>query len=96
MPAVTVLSRPKGLPIATTESPTSTVDSSANESGVSSEAGTSTSITARSVDGSVPTSVAATSSPSAKRTLRELAPSTTCAFVTMCPSSSRTKPEPVA
>ena len=34
MPAVSVLSSPKGLPIATTASPTSTVDSSANESGV--------------------------------------------------------------
>jgi hypothetical protein len=31
-----------------------------------------------------------------KRTVTLSAPSTTCAFVTMLPSSSTTKPEPVA
>ena len=46
-----------------------------------------------SVDGSVPTSVAFAIVPSGKRTLIEVAPSTTCWFVTMSPLVSMTKPD---
>ena len=60
MPAVTVRSRPNGLPIATTGSPTFTSSESASESGVSPFASTSTSRRARSVEGSVPTTFAET------------------------------------
>ena len=53
-------------------------------------------ITAMSVESSVPTSVAFAVLPFWKRTLIEVAPSTTCAFVTMSPFVSMTKPEPSA
>ena len=55
IPLVTVSSRPNGLPIATTPSPTWTALESPSWSGSSSEAGASTFSTARSVEGSVPT-----------------------------------------
>ena len=58
MPAVTVSSRPNGLPIATTAVADLTCVESPSASGWSTEAGASTLITARSVDGSVPTTVA--------------------------------------
>ena len=58
MPAVTVRSRPNGLPIATTGSPTRTASESPRRSGASAVASTSTLRTARSVEGSLPTSVA--------------------------------------
>jgi hypothetical protein len=58
IPLVIVPSRPKGLPIATTGAPTTSVDESATVSGWSCAAGASILITARSVDGSVPTTVA--------------------------------------
>ena len=55
MPAVTVRSRPNGLPIATTESPTRSESESPNGSVVSARAGASTLSTAMSEDGSEPT-----------------------------------------
>ena len=58
MPVVTVWSSPNGLPIAITPSPTCTVLESASRSGTRADAGASTLITARSVDGSLPTTVA--------------------------------------
>ena len=58
MPLVTVSSRPNGLPIATTESPTCSWFESPKDSGWSIDDGASTLITARSVDGSVPTTEA--------------------------------------
>ena len=83
MPEVTVSGRLNGLPIATTSSPTWAEAESANVIGCSSEAGTSTLITPTSVDGSVPTSLAAATRPSWKVTLIELAPATTCWSVRM-------------
>ena len=56
--------------------------------GRSSEAGALTLITARSVDGSLPTSFALYVAPFQNLTEIELAPSTTCSFVTMSPFSS--------
>ena len=60
MPAVNVRSRPNGLPIATTESPTSTPDESPSGSGCSALAGRSTLSTARSVEASDPMTFART------------------------------------
>jgi hypothetical protein len=54
-------------------------------SGCSQLAATLTLITAMSVDGSVPTTVAFAVLPVGKRTVTEVAPSTTCWFVTMSP-----------
>jgi hypothetical protein len=58
MPVVTVLSRPNGLPIATTPSPTATVLESPSCRTVSFDAGALTWMTARSLEGSAPTTVA--------------------------------------
>ena len=58
MPLVTVRSSPKGLPIATTGSPTSTFEESPSVSGWSWSEGAFTLSSARSVAGSVPTTVA--------------------------------------
>ena len=58
IPLVTVSSRPKGLPIATTPSPTCRSAESPTVSGCSSAEGASTLITARSVDLSVPSTLA--------------------------------------
>ena len=77
MPAVAVRSSPKGLPIATTGSPTSTLSEFPSGSGVSAFALTFTRRTARSVDGSVPTSFASTVSRLEKLTVTSSAPSTT-------------------
>ena len=96
IPDVTVFSSPKGLPIATTASPTCSADESARVTGVNADDGASTSITARSVEGSTPTTVASDVLPFAKRTWIEEAFSTTCAFVTTWPLVSYTKPEPCA
>ena len=60
MPAVAVRSRPNGLPIATTGSPTRTRSESPRGSGVSAFASTFTRSTAMSVEGSLPTSFAST------------------------------------
>ena len=68
MPAVTVRSSPNGLPIATTESPTSILSESASASGVRARALASTFSRAMSVEGSLPTSVAFRVSSFEKRT----------------------------
>src|SRR3954451_19932475 len=96
MPAVSVPWRPNGLPMAARSWPTCTLLELPHVSGCSCEASTLTLITAMSVDSSVPTSVAFTVLPVWQRTLIELSPSTTCAFVTMSPFVSMTKPEPSA
>ncbi len=88
IPLVTVSSSPNGLPIATTPSPTSTCEESARASGVSWLAGTSTLRIARSVEGSLPTSVAETVLPFENCTLNDEPPETTCSFVTMWPAVS--------
>ena len=85
MPVVTVWSSPKGLPIAITPSPTSTAEESASLRGLSADAGASTSITARSVDGSAPTTLAGYVFPFANLTETDWAPSTTCWFVITWP-----------
>ena len=58
MPEVTLPWSPNGLPIATTPSPTASLDESASSSGWSADAGASILTTARSVDASLPTTVA--------------------------------------
>ena len=58
IPLVAVPSSPNGLPRATTPSPTLSWVESPSSSGLSTEDGASTLMTARSVDGSVPTTVA--------------------------------------
>ncbi len=77
IPEVTVRSSPNGLPIATTGSPTATLSELPSGRGVSALAEASTRSTARSVDGSVPTTSALTVSRFEKLTVTSLAPSTT-------------------
>ena len=96
IPAVIVSGRPNGLPIATTDWPGRTVVELPQASGWSFAAGTSTLITAMSVEASVPTSVAFVVVPSWKCTRIEVAPATTWSFVTMWPAVSTTKPDPSA
>jgi hypothetical protein len=96
MPLVSDPSRPKGLPIATTACPTTTLLELASVSGRRSDAGASTFSTARSLDASVPTTVASYVESFENLTETVSAPSTTCAFVMMWPSRSETKPEPCA
>ncbi len=96
MPEVTVRSSPNGFPIATTESPTCTTSELPRVRGVSALAEASTRRTARSVEGSVPTTSARTVSRLEKLTVTSLAPSTTWKFVTIWPVLSMTKPEPRA
>src|SRR5687767_7322333 len=93
-PVVSVCSSPYGLPIATTASPTARSPESPSASGRSFSGETSTSSTATSVDASEPTSVACAFEPSQNVTVIDSAPSTTCWFVTIVPSSSYTNPEP--
>ena len=99
MPLVTVPSSPNGLPMAIAGSPgcrSSEAPSSSGRSASPTSLG-STFSSARSADGSVPSSFATIGSPfSPKRTRNWSAPSTTCSLVTMWPSSSITKPEPEA
>ena len=81
MPVVTVRSRPNGLPMAITGSPTwSWVES---PSGITGRPVASTLSSARSVLGSRPTSLAAISRPSSILTRISVAPSTTWLLVTM-------------
>ena len=96
MPLVTVRSSPKGLPIATTGSPTSAFEESPSGSGVAPWV-LSTWRRARSLEGSAPTTAACWLSPSSLNlTSTRWAPSTTCALVRMWPSPSIRKPDPVA
>ena len=92
MPVVTVCSRPKGLPIAITGSPTWSCAES--PSGTTGSPRASTFRRARSVFGSRPRTFAGHSRPSESLTLISVAPSTTWLFVTMYPSGLTMKPEP--
>jgi hypothetical protein len=93
MPVVTVPCSPPGEPIAMTSSPTCTESESPNFAGVSPET-PSAWITARSLDGSVPTTDAFTVLPSAKVTVSFSAPETTWLLVRMRPSAPMITPEP--
>ena len=96
MPLVTVASRPKGEPTATTSSPTPSASESPIEAGVR-PLTPSALMTARSVTGSVPTTVASAVVPSSKLTDSSppsAATSTTWLLVRISPSSLRITPEP--
>jgi hypothetical protein len=82
IPDVTVSSKPSGLPIATTGSPTCTSFDWPSGIGVSSASSGSTLSTARSVERSLPTIFAGIGS-SSNVTRTSLAPFTTWAFVAM-------------
>ena len=93
MPAVTVLSRPNGLPMAATHSPTlSLLESPILSTGRSFA---SILMTAMSVCLSEPSTLPLNSRLSVRRTMSSPAPSTTWAFVMMMPSEETMKPEPV-
>ncbi len=92
MPAVTVLSSPKGEPMAITHSPTRKRDTSPMRTVGKRVASILT--TAMSVRRSAPTTRAENSRPSVSVTTTSSAPSTTCALVMMKPSALRMKPEP--
>ncbi len=97
MPLVTVASRPKGEPIATTPSPTPRLADLPMVAAWRSETPVAL-MTAVSVSGSVPRISASAVVPSAKDTLNEAAPpaamSTTWLLVRMVPSLVRMIPEP--
>jgi hypothetical protein len=96
IPDVMLSASPNGLPIATTSWPGSTFFDVPSVTGCSSPAATPTLMTAMSVEGSEPTSVAFAVVPSTKWTVIDVAPSTTCWFVTMSPFVSTTNPDPSA
>src|SRR4051794_26727273 len=99
MPVVTVPERPNGEPIAIAASPGRSELEEASCSGLVSLDSClgSMASTARSLEGSLPTSLAGIGSPfSPKRTVNLSASSTTWSLVTMWPSVSITKPEPEA
>jgi hypothetical protein len=77
IPDVTVPSSPNGLPMATTWSPTTSLLESPSESGTSCDTGASTFRTARSVEASVPTTLALNVLPFQNLTETELVPATT-------------------
>src|ERR671919_2520416 len=91
IPAVTLFSKPRGLPRATASSPTR---GSASANCAAGRPSRSTSSTARSVRGSVARTSAATRSPVAKAISMPEAPSTTWLFVTTMPPSSQMTPLP--
>jgi len=93
IPVVTVWSRPRGWPMATTHSPTSTASESPNRTW---GRGLPASIfkTARSVLGSVPTTRASYRVPSASSTWTFEAPPTTWLLVRICPLGSVIIPVP--
>ena len=93
MPAVTVPPRPKGLPIASTQSPTEMPSLSPNCTACSGLSVLMRS-TAMSVRGSVPSSSARMLVLSCRMTLISSAPSMTWLFVTTMPLASTMKPEP--
>src|SRR5690349_16713402 len=94
MPEVTVKVRfpPNGFPTASTHSPTRESSLSPNGAGV--RLGASILSTARSVPGSVPTTLAGNSRRSSSRTVTWSEPSTTWSLVRMYPSFETMKPEP--
>jgi hypothetical protein len=91
-PADTVDWKPNGLPIATTSCPTRSDADSPNRAVGSPEP--SARITARSVAGSLPASVAPSVEPSVSVTSRSVAAFTMWLFVTMYPSGVKITPEP--
>ena len=82
-PAVSVRSSPNGLPMATTESPTSTLEESPSGSGCRALAGRSTLRTARSVEASEPMTRARTLSLFENETRTPFWPWITCSLVRM-------------
>ena len=92
MPAVTVFSKPKGAPIATTHSPTSSEDGSPIVTTGRSVA--SIFSTATSLFSSAPSTRAANSRRSVSFTVTRSAPSTTWALVRITPSALTMNPEP--
>src|SRR3954451_12351895 len=92
MPSVTLERSPSGLPRASTMSPTSTCEESANVAGRG--RAPTMRITARSFATSRPTAVAGWLSPEASVTTNRVAFPTTCALVTTSPRASKTTPEP--
>ena len=94
IPVVRVRSRPNGLPRASTFWPTTSLDESPRGIGVSPPGGSSTRITAMSLEASEPMTFASRVVPSWSVTSSESAPSTTWLLVRMCPSPSITNPEP--
>ena len=93
IPAVTVPPSPKGFPTATTQSPTRVRSESPNST-TGSDSSESTSMSARSVFGSTPTTSASSLRPSRSVTVTESAPLTTWWLVTMSPEASTMNPEP--
>jgi len=94
MPLVTVSSRPKGLPMAITKSPTRSESESPSGAAVRPR-GSLRRMTAMSVAASVPTTLAVSSRSSARRTSTSSASSTTWLLVRTSPrAASMTKPEP--
>ena len=93
-PAVTVCSKPSGLPMAIASCPGLMVFESCSSSD-GAEKCPSVRITAISVSGSSPTMRAAARWPSGNETSIALAPLTTWLLVKINPSDATTKPEPV-
>ncbi len=96
MPWVMVRSNwPNGLPMTMAVCPTLRSADVPISSGCTSSGTESTTITARSLIGSVPTTVAGRPASPPKLTSMLCAPWTTWLLVTMCPSVSHRKPEPL-
>ena len=95
-PVVSVRSRLKGLPIASTGSPTLAEVELPSVSGCSVRPSGRMRSTARSLEGSLPTTFASTVLPRERLTVTLTAFSTTCQLVRIVPSESTTMPEPVA
>ena len=93
IPRVIVCSRPIGLPMATTSSPTLTADESPSRA-AGSAAALSTRSSATSSTESSPRMRAGVLLPESRVTDSEAAPSTTCALVRIWPSFSMITPEP--
>ena len=93
MPAVTEPPRPKGLPTASTQSPTRALSLSANFTAFSGFSGFTFS-TATSTFWSLPITSALSFCPSVKMTVTSLASAMTWLLVMTMPEASMTKPEP--
>ena len=94
MPVVVENSCPNGLPMVIAICPTRISLLSPRLTGFSSSASRSIFRTAKSESSSQPITSASASLPSEKTTVMRSASTTTCRFVTMCPASSHTNPEP--
>ena len=93
MPALTVVSSSKGLPIAITQSPISSLSESPSLA-VGSPRASASLTTARSLSGSVLMSVALNVRPSGSSTVTVSAPSTTWLLVSTIPAGSTITPDP--